>query len=1212
MIRKSLILLSLAVLPFLSNAQETKENADFKLALNLYNDGFHDLALEQFRQFVSFYPNTQQGIEARYYLGLTQFALKRYDEARLTFQNFALSYADHPRAPEAWEKVAESHREEGNKREAALAYERIRTFHPRSRLASPALEKAATLFDELGDEENAIRLLRVLTQSYASSGLYSANIRLAELYAKNGQPDAAMTEVRKVIEGSQEPRFRGPALLLQAKLMIQRGMTAQARTTLLDIRKNFKNSPAYHDALFELASIASAEGDIGGAQSAWSEITNDRTATPADRQRAYFGIGSVREATMNASGAFSAYDSARSLTGPLTASAAYRAGRIKEIVGDTISAARLFAEAAVDTAAGAERPARLVAGIKAGIWMGRMDLVSGYAGQIADEFGSDPVVPGALMLWAHAELTTRKDASRADQAYRLVIQHPAGAVLEDDALLGMARSQAALGYPDRAVELYEELLRTFPASDVRDVAAAELARMRTYTIKDRDAGTEQLAYLLGDVIGEQSPSMLAFRLAEISFLQLKNFTLARDQYRKALDGGLLPENRPAAWLHLGRSLLYLSVTGSSTVGTGRTGEARSAFETILRDHPEHPLAQEAFLEVARLQSAGAADPAELDPIAARADSLRFGGRSSSRVLSVLARRAADLGSLDRAIRWSGRALEGTLSDAERGELLWRTGVLLARSGSSDTAIVLLTRSFHDHGIHPAVASAGTELARLESRKGNVAAVLRIVDRLRGSFAYAVDRRGLLLTVADADFESGSYREALDAYDQYVASVRNDPFRPQLPTTPVVYRMARSAQAVGATARALQLYGEVIGRSPEPDVLLASWNAVATLSESMGDLARASSAMDQASRLATEAGGDVTAVSLRSADLLFRNEQYQEALTKYLKIQSEAASDSLRTALEVRIIVCYFRLNNLTEADKRATAFVRANPRASSAAAEFEFERGSHHVRQGRVDRARQRFEIVVKQYPNDPRVPDALFWLGRLYEIGEQPDSAGMVYDSLLRRFPDAEIVPRVELSLGNVYYALEQWDNAARLFNRLLNNRQRAPDLVQYAMNNLILTYKELALFDGALQLTREYIALFPEDPEIINKRIDIGVLYQRLGYYDQSIVHLQDLLLTAPSEFEAELRYYIGEGYYYKGDHQQAILEFLKVPYLVVRQGPIDWIATSYYMAGQSYEKLSRFDQAIAMYQQIIDRRGIDAQFKTAAQREIDRVKALVGRNN
>jgi tetratricopeptide (TPR) repeat protein len=229
-------------------------------------------------------------------------------------------------------------------------------------------------------------------------------------------------------------------------------------------------------------------------------------------------------------------------------------------------------------------------------------------------------------------------------------------------------------------------------------------------------------------------------------------------------------------------------------------------------------------------------------------------------------------------------------------------------------------------------------------------------------------------------------------------------------------------------------------------------------------------------------------------------------------------------------------------------------------------------------------------------------------ELNQKIDSAVIVYNSILEKYPNDPIIPRIRLNLGNAYYTLEQWDAASKQYRFLLDNEQKSPDLVQFAMGNLIMTYKEMELYDGALELTRKYIERFPNDTDLIEKKIDIGVLYQKLGYYDQSIVHLQHLLEAGNAELEAELHYYIGEAYFYKGEHQQAILEFLKVPYLVTKQAKVDWVSTSYYMAGQAYEKMSKYDQAMLMYKQIIDRKDTDTQFKTAAQKEIDRVKTII----
>jgi tetratricopeptide (TPR) repeat protein len=181
-----------------------------------------------------------------------------------------------------------------------------------------------------------------------------------------------------------------------------------------------------------------------------------------------------------------------------------------------------------------------------------------------------------------------------------------------------------------------------------------------------------------------------------------------------------------------------------------------------------------------------------------------------------------------------------------------------------------------------------------------------------------------------------------------------------------------------------------------------------------------------------------------------------------------------------------------------------------------------------------------------------------------------------------------------------------------LVDDPSTDPELLRAAMSNLIGTYETANINDAALSLTRRYLERFPNAEDTFDKRIKIGILYQRLGYYDQSVLHLQELLNEAGSDLEGEIRYYIGEAQYAKGDYRQAILEFLKVPYLVTKKGKVDWTATSLYMAGQSYERMGKHEQALTMYQQIIDRPAIDATFKAAAQKEIDRVKTVLTKDN
>ncbi|MGD0036924.1 MAG: tetratricopeptide repeat protein, partial [Bacteroidota bacterium] len=197
-----LIFSFLSVLSFPVLAQDSKENADFKLAVNLYNDKLYDLALEQFRAFIDLYPNTAQGVEARFYLGLTQSKLGKHDEARFTFQNFALAYSDNSKAPEAWMNAAEEYAAMKNEREAAMAFERVKTFHPKSKFAPIALSKAADYYEQLGDKENTNRVLRMLTQEYTTVEVLPARLRIAEMLNAEEQYEQARQESKRVVDAT--------------------------------------------------------------------------------------------------------------------------------------------------------------------------------------------------------------------------------------------------------------------------------------------------------------------------------------------------------------------------------------------------------------------------------------------------------------------------------------------------------------------------------------------------------------------------------------------------------------------------------------------------------------------------------------------------------------------------------------------------------------------------------------------------------------------------------------------------------------------------------------------------------------------------------------------------------------------------------------------------------------------------------------------------
>ncbi|MBI2619187.1 MAG: tetratricopeptide repeat protein [Ignavibacteriales bacterium] len=1202
----SLILILLAFVQF-SAAQDTKENADFKLAVSLYNDKFYDLALEQFRQFVATYPNTPQGTEARFYLGLSQLQLKQFEEARFTFQNFALMFREHPRASEAWWNVADAYLKLGNFREAALAYERVKTFHPKSKLAPAALLESAKYFQLAGDRESSKKVLRALGQEFASADVVpEGRLQLARIYYSERQYELARAETKKAAEAANDASVVVPALQLMAESLLRLGRFEEAKTVLNESIARFRAGAPYFEFLLALGRLHRTTGDLDGAMQTWGIIVDPKSPSPdATRQAAFVELGDARVGRGSMSDALTAYEGAIRLDGLLHGEACFKAARTAERLGQTSKAGELYLKAAGDSATTFDRRSILVAGFRGAKFQKKYLQALRLAQQFQQEFPSDRNLPRVLFEAGNLVAADLGDPRRSLEFYEEVTSLGENE-LSDEAMFAMAKSLRQAGALSEALQALERLEKQFPASELLPLAREERFSITTYEMKDREGGIRNLALLIGDVIAAKPRGELAFRLGEIYFNDLKEYENAAVQYEAALRGDLDRQVRAGATFRKARALEFQAFRNAGS--PEKYGSAIAAYDAFLMLFPTSEHSADARFSMIRLQLRRTQTSVELRNLAANLRGNLEEIRNREQLWLALGESFQAVKSQGDAAAVFAELLRMKPGAEAEARALVRLAEAKFELGERDTAAPLLESYLRKFPSHELSAKARFMLAGVEVDRGRIDRALQLYLELEQRSPYSRYAQGLDLARGDAYYRAGDVANALILYQNYAQELLSNSFSLQDPTADLLAKMADCYRRTGNRLEAKKLYADVLARDTSSAVRAGVYTTLALIAQEEKNLEAAARYLQEASRYGTGTPEQRLRAAVESADLLFQSEDYKTAIARYNDLLPQANTDSLRRLLDARIIVGYFRLDNAVEADRRANAFVKAHPNARDQAAEFEFERGRFHLRRDETDLAIRRLENVRQRFPQSPIVPETVYWLARALELKNQPERAVQLYDSLIQKFPDNPIIPRVQLSLGNVYYNLEQWDAAARQYKAILDNPQHGHDLHQFAMSNLIMAYKEIGLFDAALQLTRQYIDRFPEDPDLVMKRIDIGVIYQKLGYYDQSILHLQAMLENATPELEGELRYYIGEAYFYKGGYQQAILEFLKVPYLITKQTRVDWVATSYYMAGQSYEKMSKFDQAITMYKQIIERPGIDPTFKTAAQKEIDRVNALV----
>jgi TolA-binding protein len=1184
-------------LPPAALPQNSKENADFKLAINLYNDGLYDLAAEQLRQFIAAYPGTTQGMEARFTLGLTQMQLKKYDDARLTFQTFALTYQDNPRAPEAWWKVGESYAAVNNVREAALGFERVKVFHPRSKLAPDALLKAAQYFLLAGERDGARKSLRVILQEYpTSTAALPARARLGKIYFDEGNLEQAQNEIRRVIDGDPSPEARAGALLLIGSIDQAAGRADQAQARYQEIIAKYKGSPAVQGAYVRIGELLASAGNHSGALENFRKALTEKNAPDSALIRDALRGTAEAHASLHDFAAAAADDERFLASAPADertpdalwhlAFCAAAAGEYRKSNG---ACGKLLAPGIAD---GLRRRARIRLALNA-LEQKNTLLAAQQFDAYADAYPEDPWTPDVLLRAGHIAATSSRDERKTVAAYETIVSRYPSSAAADDALMEAARSRERTREFDRALESYRDLIVRYPASDFRADAEERIAGIETFEVKEKDAGLEKLALLVGDVLADRDKPGMALRLGEIYFSDLKNYSAAALQCTHALEAGLPPAKAADAMFMKARSLEFLSRKDPS-----RAPEAVQSFRSFLAAAPASPHAGDAALAAFRLSatSLGAARTAAsllaLDSSFTRNDAVAL-------TVGILAVRAD---SLPLAAQEFAAAARLATDTATAEEATYRLFDLLLKQNLADSAFAVGRKETAAFPNGPHTALVLEKMAAVAAGK-DPARAADLYQRLLTDFPYTHAAASARRPLADALAAAGRTGEALNAYRELLEASQLNPFGDGRPDVSLLVALGAASQTAGKTADAKRYFTLAVARDRTGGLAGQAFAALGAIARSAGEKDAATSYFRQ-----SEAAAPGTTATRDIADLLFDNGDYADAASQYARLSASAQTDSLRRQFDARLIISLLRHDEVAKADADAALFLKRYPDTGNDQASFELERGNHFFRKEVYAQAMKAFQHVADKFDDSPSAPAALYWVGKTLEATEKPKEAIAILQTLLTKHPHDPIIPRAHLALGNLSYASEQWTDAINHYRAIVDDPAADPALLPPAMSNLIETYEIGKAYDGALTLTRRYLELFPNSDDAFDKKIKIGILYDKLGYYDQAVLHLQSILDEAGSDLEGEIRYYIAEANYNKGDFQQAILDFLKVPYLVTKKGKIDWTANSLYMAGQAYEKMGRYDQALTMYQQILDRAGIDPTFKAAARKEIDRVRGVL----
>jgi TolA-binding protein len=316
-------------------------------------------------------------------------------------------------------------------------------------------------------------------------------------------------------------------------------------------------------------------------------------------------------------------------------------------------------------------------------------------------------------------------------------------------------------------------------------------------------------------------------------------------------------------------------------------------------------------------------------------------------------------------------------------------------------------------------------------------------------------------------------------------------------------------------------------------------------------------------------------------------------------------------------LCQTGLNKPVDAARAFRELLADDPHYA-AADKVLYELAWAQKAEGQEADAAESFARLAKTQPDSPLVAESLYHVGEhYYQQQDYKRAAGAFYDSM-QKAGKSELGQTAAYKLGWAYYRREEFDHARQTFAFLrgtyptseLNSdaafmegesllklekykdaiaayaqvkKPKRADLSVLALLHSAQAQEQLLQWQPALELLDAALKADSKEqysPEILYEQ---GWAKQNLGRADEALELYEDVTRRSDGEVAARARFMIGEIYFEKKNHSEAIRNYFKVAYGYAFP---EWQAAAQYEAGRCFEVLGKTDQARQSYQEVVQK--------------------------
>jgi len=256
--------------------------------------------------------------------------------------------------------------------------------------------------------------------------------------------------------------------------------------------------------------------------------------------------------------------------------------------------------------------------------------------------------------------------------------------------------------------------------------------------------------------------------------------------------------------------------------------------------------------------------------------------------------------------------------------------------------------------------------------------------------------------------------------------------------------------------------------------------------------------------------------------------------------------------------------------------------------ERHYATGSEQARQGETEAARGSFRQAALSY-------HAAMGKAGATELGERAvhklgwaqfrqdefQKAHGTFAYQRQNWPQGSFAGDAAFMQGECLFKLGEYQQALEVYTQV--GEAAGPEFAALSLLHGGQAACKLKQWEQGLALLTRFVAEHPDNEQLPEATYEQAWAKQNLGQQDEALTLYEQVTASTDREVAARARFMIGEIYFEKKDHREAVRNFFKVAY---GYGYPEWQANAHYEAGRCFEVLEKPDQAVSSYREVVEK--------------------------